>query len=95
MTYRRVLHSDGPEVTVNVRESRPHRVEIRTGYTRTRRDVLEFPIAEIPIKDIVAIQAAKVEIAKAIAIDIAGGNPGTAQKNAIGNRARLGKSIGK
>src|SRR5439155_20579280 len=57
-------------------------------------NVLEFPVAEISIKHIVAIEPAKIEVTKTITIDITGRDPRTAEQNPIGDRARLGQSIG-
>jgi hypothetical protein len=39
------------------------------------RDIFELPIALITIKHIAPFQIAEIQIAKAIAVDITGGNP--------------------
>src|SRR5437868_3616345 len=50
-------------------------------------DVLEFPIPEIAIENVVAVDAAKIKVTPAVAVHIARGDAGTIQEDLVGDVA--------
>ena len=58
-------------------------------------NVFEPPAAQVPVERVSGIHSAKVKIAAAVAVDVAGGNPGAVQEIAIEDGARLRNAVGK
>src|SRR5258708_29226692 len=82
-------------VAVNVGENRAGRILVSTTDPGGVGDVLKSPIAKIAEEFVVAIEAAEVEVAKAVAIDIPERDPGAAQQIAVGNRSLIRNEIRK
>jgi len=84
----------GP-VPVDIHEGCARGVKVCATNTRFLRDVLELPVSQVAIKVVARLKAAEIEVAPAIAIDIAGGNTGTIGQNLAGQRPLLRQGIGK
>jgi hypothetical protein len=80
-------------VSIDVGQHRPGRIQSRTGDTGRGRDVLELPVAEIPVEGIGSIQTAKVEIATSVAINVPGRHARAVEIDLIGQMARRRENV--
>src|SRR5881394_1622145 len=60
-----------------------------------RRDVLELPPAQVPEEPIAAFQIAEVQIREPVAVEISRAHSGAVEEALVGQRARVGKLVGK
>ena len=81
-------------VPVEVRESCPRRGQSGASDPGFRRDLLEPPVAQVPVKRVRAIQRAEVKVTPAIAIDVTRGDARPVQQNLISQGTRLRQNIG-
>src|SRR5213082_448679 len=82
-------------IAIDVREHGAGGRLIGAGDARFRGDLHKLPVAEVAIKRVEAVQAAKVEIAQTVAVHVPGSDAGAVQINLVRERALLGKRVGK
>ena len=82
-------------IAIDVREHGAGGRLIGAGDARFRGDLHKLPVAEVAIKRVGAVQAAKVEIAQAVAVHVPGSDAGAVQINLVRECSFLGKRIGK
>ena len=59
-------------VAVDVSKNRSGGIQLRTGHSSNRGNVLKFPISQVAIERIRSIQSAEVKIAQSVAIHVTG-----------------------
>ena len=57
-------------VAIHVREDASGRKLVRAGETGGGRDILEFPISEVPVQRVGAFQTAKVHVHQTVSVDV-------------------------
>src|SRR5690606_4482609 len=80
-------------VAVDVGESGSGRGLVGARHTGGCRDVLEAPVSEVAVERVGRIEAAEVEIAESVAIDVTRGDAGPVEEDLVGQRAFLIKTV--
>src|SRR5258708_36964170 len=82
-------------MAVDVSETRPGRVQFRTGHPGGGGNVLESPIPQVAVEHVQPIQSAEVKITQTVAIHVTGGHARAIEKYRIGEITLRREVIGK
>src|SRR5882762_1754928 len=81
-------------VAIQVGQRSPGGGQTGASHPGLGRDVLELPVAEIPVEGVGPIQCTEVEVAPAIPIDVTSGDPRSVEENLVGEVTRLRQGVG-